>query len=217
MKWIPQVIPIFPLPDVVFFPETFLPLHIFEPRYRQMVQDCLEDRPFIGMALLREGWEPNYYGAPPVYPLGCVGEIIHSEKLSDGRYNIVLRGLKKYEILEELFHRSYRQALVGFRDLPEEEASLPESVREELESLMRRYSRLIDQEIAVDNLLAMGLESTALLNTLSSVLPLPPGEKYFLLESENPSQHCGRLLDLLRFNIIALQGGRGPSGPPLVH
>jgi len=217
VKSTPQVIPIFPLPDVVFFPETFLPLHIFEPRYRQMVQDCLEGRPFIGMALLREGWESNYYGNPPVFPLGCVGEIIHSEKLPDGRYNIVLRGLKKYEIVEELLHRSYRQALVRFLDPPEEEAGVPEAVQNELEVLMRRYSKLVDQEIAVDNLLSMGLGFTSLLNTLSSLLPLTPGEKYFLLESENPSQQCGRLLDLLRFNILTLQSGRSTGGPPIVH
>lgn len=217
-KPIPQIIPIFPLPDVVFFPETFLPLHVFEPRYRQMVQDCLENQPFIGMALLREGWEADYYGNPPVFSLGCLGEMVHSERLPDGRYNIVLRGLMKYEVREELLHRSYRQALVTFLDPPGgEQQTFGEGVRSELESLMRRYAKLTDQEVAIGNLLSMGLADTVLLNTLSSLLPFAPGEKYFLLEAESPAQHCGRLMDLLRFNIISLQGGSGSSIPPYVH
>lgn len=182
-----------------------------------MVQDCLENQPFIGMALLREGWERDYYGNPLVYPLGCVGEMVHSERLPDGRYNIVLRGLMKYQIREELLHRSYRQALVEFFEPPVGDRVFPEAVRSELESLMQRYAKLADQEVPIANLLSMKLADTVLLNTLSSLLPFSPGEKYFLLEAADPAQQCGRFLDLLRFNIIAMQGGSGSSIPPYIH
>ena len=71
---------IFPLPNVVLFPNVFLPLHIFEPRYREMVADALDGDRIIGMVLLRPGWEGDYEGRPPVYPIGCAGLITHAER-----------------------------------------------------------------------------------------------------------------------------------------
>jgi len=91
---LPPTIPIFPLPNVVLFPNVFLPLHIFEPRYRAMVADALKGDRIIGMALLRPGFEASYEGRPPVYPIGCAGVITHTDPLPDGRSNIVLRGLR---------------------------------------------------------------------------------------------------------------------------
>ncbi len=107
-----RLIPIFPLPDVVLFPNVFLPLHIFEPRYRAMVAEALEGDRMIGMVLLKPGWEDDYLGAPPVYPVGCNGLITHAERLTDGRYNIILRGLEKFRIVEEEPGASYRRARV---------------------------------------------------------------------------------------------------------
>ena len=96
-----DLLPLFPLPNVVLFPNVFLPLHIFEPRYREMVADALAGDRLIGMVLLRPGWEHDYEGRPPVYPIGCSGVITHVERLPDGRYNIVLRGLERFRIVEE--------------------------------------------------------------------------------------------------------------------
>src|SRR5213596_3395375 len=84
-----ELLPLFPLPNVVLFPNVFLPLHIFEPRYREMVADALASDRLIGMVLLRPGWERDYEGRPPVYPIGCSGVITHAERLHDGRYDIV--------------------------------------------------------------------------------------------------------------------------------
>lgn len=91
-------IPIFPLPNVVFFPHTALPLHIFEPRYRQMVADCLRDDKRLAVVLLKPGWERDYDGCPAVHPVAGAGEIVQSETLPDGRYNILLQGLGKIVI-----------------------------------------------------------------------------------------------------------------------
>src|SRR5580765_2760798 len=107
-----DLLPIFPLPNVVLFPNVFLPLHIFEPRYREMIADALESDRMIGMVLLRPGWQRDYEGRPPVYPIGCSGVITHVERLADGRYNIVLRGLERFRILQEDDSRSYRRAVV---------------------------------------------------------------------------------------------------------
>jgi Lon protease-like protein len=109
---LPASLPIFPLPNVVLFANVFLPLHIFEPRYRAMVADALAGDRIIGMVLLQPGYEGDYDGRPPVYPTGCAGVITHSEALPDGRYNIVLRGIDKFRILTEDASRPYRLAEV---------------------------------------------------------------------------------------------------------
>ena len=101
----------FPLPNVVLFPNVFLPLHIFEPRYREMVADAIDSDRMIGMVLLKAGWEHEYDGSPAVYPIGCSSVITHVERLDDGRYNIVLRGVERFRILEENHERRYRRAL----------------------------------------------------------------------------------------------------------
>jgi len=95
-------IPIFPLPDVVLFPHTVLPLHVFEPRYRKMVQDCLAGDRRLVMGLLQPGWEKEYYGRPPIHAIAGAGEIAQHEELPDGRFNILVRGTMRIGILSEL-------------------------------------------------------------------------------------------------------------------
>ena len=107
-----DLLPLFPLPNVVLFPNVFLPLHIFEPRYREMVADAVASDRMIGMVLLGSGWDRDYEGTPPVYPVGCSGVITHVEALADGRFNIVLRGLERFRIVQEDRSRSYRRAIV---------------------------------------------------------------------------------------------------------
>src|SRR5262249_9899582 len=107
-----ELLPLFPLPNVVLFPNVFLPLHIFEPRYRAMVSDALASDRMIGMVLLKPRWESEYEGRPPVYPTGCSGVITHVDRLPDGRYNLVLRGVERFRIVEEEAGGSYRRANV---------------------------------------------------------------------------------------------------------
>ena len=109
---LPPTIPLFPLPNVVLFPNVFLPLHIFEDRYRDMVTDALVEDRIIGMVLLRPGWDKDYEGRPAIYPVGCAGLVTHAERLSDGRFNIVLQGLEKFRVLDEDDSRTYRLARV---------------------------------------------------------------------------------------------------------
>src|SRR3954469_6298161 len=101
-----DLLPLFPLPTVVLFPNIFLALHIFEPRYREMVADALDTDRMIGMALLKPGWERDYEGRPAVYGTGCSGVVTHVEQLADGHYNIVLRGLERFRIIGEDHERS---------------------------------------------------------------------------------------------------------------
>jgi Lon protease-like protein len=111
-------IPLFPLPGVVLLPGTLLPLHIFEPRYRSMVADALASDRTIGMAMMKAGWQSQGEN-PAIYPIGGAGEIVESEELPDGRYNIVLEGRFRYRVLQEAKTELYRTARI------EEVSSLP--------------------------------------------------------------------------------------------
>src|SRR5205823_6083338 len=134
-----DLLPLFPLPNVVLFPNVFLPLHVFEPRYRQMIADALDSDRMVGMVLLRPGWNAAYEGNPPIYPIGCSGVITHVEKQNDGRYNIVLRGVERFRIVEEDQTRPYRRAVV--MPVPEQPAAPPDrdvirTYRSKLEALL---------------------------------------------------------------------------------
>src|SRR3954469_18173019 len=102
-------LPIFPLPNCVLLPGGLLPLHVFEPRYRDLTRDCLSGNHLMGVARLRPGYETTYYGRPPVYERFGVGKIICSEELPDGRFALLLRGVARVELARELpQERSYR-------------------------------------------------------------------------------------------------------------
>lgn len=107
-------LPIFPLPNCVLLPGGLLPLHVFEPRYRELTRDALASHQLIGVARLRPGYESSYYGKPPVYERFGVGRIICSEELPDGRFALLLRGVARVEIAHELpaADRMYRRAAV---------------------------------------------------------------------------------------------------------
>ena len=95
-------LPLFPLPGVVFLPGTLLPLHVFEPRYRKLVRDCLDGDSIFAVPLLREGWQSDYEGRPPVYEVSGVGRVVRSQTLPDGRYNLLVLGIGRVRIEEEL-------------------------------------------------------------------------------------------------------------------
>ena len=104
-------IPLFPLPDVVLLPGTLLPLHIFDPRYRAMVADALEGDRTIGMTMLKPGAEAHE-DAPPIHRIGTAGEIVESEALPDGRYNILLEARFRFRVLDEAAPDPYRVARI---------------------------------------------------------------------------------------------------------
>ncbi|MEE9258144.1 MAG: LON peptidase substrate-binding domain-containing protein [Nitrospinaceae bacterium] len=137
-----EVIPLFPLPATVFYPRTLLPLHIFEPRYRQMVADALEGDRKIGMVLLKPGWEAYYYGKPDIVPVGCVGTIQRHVRLDNGKYNIALEGLNRFRIIKETGGKPYRRAEIKL--LPEKNDR--NLAAEKLLSACREYLDLLPEE-----------------------------------------------------------------------
>jgi Lon protease-like protein len=196
---IPQRIPIFPLPQVVFFPKTYLPLHIFEPRYRQMVADAANSGNCIGMALLKERWEENYYGHPPIYELGCVGRVINVEYLADGRSNIVLQGLCRYKIVDEYLDLApYRQACITLA-AEADSAALTSSFRADLLAVLRDLLSPRQNEQDLGQVFAADVSDEVLINTLSAIVDFTPLEKQLLLEADTVLQRARRLSDLLQF------------------
>jgi Lon protease-like protein len=111
--YIPELVPLFPLPDVVLFPGAVLPLHIFEPRYRAMVADALLGQRVVAVALLKRGFEPLYKTSrAPIHGTVGVGRILEAAALEDGNYHMLLRGEARARILEELPGRPYRFARI---------------------------------------------------------------------------------------------------------
>jgi Lon protease-like protein len=208
---LPPTIPIFPLSNVVLFPNVFLPLHIFEPRYRAMVSEALGGDRIIGMVLLQPKYEANYEGRPPVFGVGCAGVITHAEPLDGGRFNIVLRGTDRFRITGEDGGHTYRIARVD---------GLPELVSDEDRAELRRLRPRLEA------LLATALEREGseprfppavpdedLVNALAQHLELDPLERQALLERDGVLARCRGLVELLQMNASAPDSSR--KGQPV--
>ena len=135
-------LPLFPLPNVVLFPNTLLHLHIFEKRYRRMLRDSLQGERMIGMAVLKPGWEEHYSGNPDIYPNACLGTILKHEPLADGKSNILLLGLKRVRIKDIISPRPYRTAAVEVMEDSAEGLSKLEA-RQLRREMLERYGEWV--------------------------------------------------------------------------
>jgi Lon protease-like protein len=174
---------LFPLPNVVLFPQVVLPLHVFEPRYRQMTADALKADRLITMALLQCETDAQEM-APPIHPVVCVGKIIVDQNLEDGRFNILLRGLSRARIVKELpCDRLYRSARVELlRDREEPAFELGLSYRVKLEALARIWCESMGISFEeMDKLIESDPSTSWLSDILSFALPLEVQFKQKLL------------------------------------
>ena len=212
-----QKVPVFPLPDLVFFPHASLPLHIFEPRYRRMTEDALEGDRLIAMALLKPGWEKGYDGNPDIFPLACAGFIEEEARLPDGRFNIRLRGVSRVEVLSFESDSPYRIARVRVLD-DRNEVEGP-GVDEDKRRLLASCAGLL-QEISgrVSHPLALDTEIpfAAVVNTLCQSLAMDLPLKMALLGQDDVRERCRHLVAVLeeRWRDIALRQSacRVPGG-----
>ena len=190
---LPDSIPLFPLPDVTLFPHTTQPFHVFEPRYRAMVEDALAGDSIVGMALLQPGFEADYEGRPPVYDVGCAGIILAAERLPDGRYNILVRGLTKFRVLGEEQSRLYRVADVE---------NIPDEVAPEERPLLARRRRQLEDALRSAGLgrevPPPGLPDEEAIDGLSLSLQLSPTQRQQLLESAGPVERALLLAGFVR-------------------
>jgi len=191
---VPDVIPIFPLEGATLFPNGSYQLHIFEPRYRAMVADALRGDRIIGMVMLQPGYEKEYEGRPPIFPVGCAGLITDYEELPDGRYNIVLGGLVKFRVTSEDNSRLYRLARI--ERIPE---PLDDRKTAGLTEARKRIEALLDalgDRVAVGQPPA-GMPDETLVDLLSQYLPMERLARQRLLEREDPLARAAVLIELL--------------------
>jgi Lon protease-like protein len=199
---LPNVIALFPLPNAVLFPGMPLPLHIFEPRYREMVREVSKrDDRLIGMVLLRGDWRRAYYDRPDVFTVGCAGRMMRVDPLADGRYNILLQGVREFEIGEEVGERTFREATVRWRPAPADSLSIAERTR--MKGLVERLlgdgepglaRKLLDDASASDELMV---------NVFCHALQFSPIEKQALLEAGSLVERARRLCEVIQFSLDA--------------
>jgi Lon protease-like protein len=192
---------LFPLPNLVFFPQVMQPLHIFEPRYREMTADALAGDKLISLVMLKPDWEKDYEAKPATYPVACLGQIVAEQRLSDGRYNLLLRGLSRIRILQEIADdRPFRSADVELLHDVSVAGKRQKALRRQLvETLLAWFPN--DQGIYAElkKVLQSGLALGALVDILTFALPLGPEVKQRQLEET----HVGRRVENLVGQLVA--------------
>jgi Lon protease-like protein len=195
----PAIIPVFPLGGSLLLPQTFLPLNIFEPRYLSMIGDSLAGDQRVGMIQpIVENVFPES-GDPPLYSVGCVGRIDQCEEQPDGRYHLLLKGTKRFRVLEEISpNRGYRRIRAGYEEFVGDTEDLDCSLNtQELLEGVREYCKRL--ELAFDIDLLSSLEGVLLVNGLCAALPFEAAEKQALLESGTSEERAELLLQMMGF------------------
>ncbi|MSR49885.1 MAG: hypothetical protein EXS07_07530 [Gemmataceae bacterium] len=190
---------LFPLPNVVLFPRVIQPLHIFEPRYKQMVEDALEDNRLIALCLLQP--TAGLGGSvSPIYPDICIGQILQEERLPDGRFNLLLQGVSRAKIIKEVNDgKLYRTAKVEIlHDVPN---SLEENADRMRTRLVKRMTKWFTQQPSakeqLDRLVNSDLSLGNLCDVFSFALPLSVDMKILLLQLVNVEDRASLLLEVI--------------------
>jgi hypothetical protein len=214
---------IFPLAQVVLFPGVRVPLYVFEPRYRAMLNDALETDQKIGMVTVRPEGVPEMVGTPTIFPVGCEGTIVHSEARDDGTSNIVLQGTTRFRIKAELplsEGRLYRVARVEYLNdpFPAEDRDHVAQLRGEVFEMLREVidQRSNDKALRLPDEPFVNVEDATVANALSQALSFSPLEKQGLLEADGIRARFERLAELLRFQLMEHRH-RNPAGEGIVH
>jgi uncharacterized protein len=200
---------LFPLPSLVMFPHVLQPLHVFEPRYRELLEEALADDKLIAMAMLTPGWEDEYEGRPPTYPVACLGQIVSHHRLEDGSYNVLLLGVQRVRVVKELAPaKSFREADVELCDdyYPTEEAAMRPFLQEKLRNALMETLPLLPQaKEQIDQIMAADVSLGVLADIVGYMLDIDPAEKEDLLAELN----VHRRTELLLEHLAAAKAGHG--------
>ena len=214
-------IALFPLSNVVLFPRVKTPLHIFEPRYRQLMRDVLDADRRIGMVVVRPEHQDEMPANPPVFPIGCCGEISEFQRRPDGRYDLVLQGLWRFRISAEeprsetrLYRVAQVQRLEDAFDEAERErvARLRAHVVENVAYLARRAEA---GDARFDPSLFTGIDDATFVNVLANAIAFPVEEKQAMLEADSVPERYARLASALSFRRAELDANAGGARGPL--
>ncbi len=222
MNQSPSILPVFPLTGALLLPGGRLPLHIFEERYRNMVEDALASDQMIGIIQpLRVGSEPDEVllaGEPAVdegprlYEVGCAGVIERSERLPDGRFILLLKGVRRFRVQQELPEtRGYRRVEADYEGFNVDTEDVEAEVSPDpLMDALRHFADLHQVPLELDRL--GELSGLALLNSVAMALPFQPAEKQALLEAPDVTQRHEMLLMLLGMGVD-LRSDAAPPAP----
>ena len=199
---LPVEIPLFPLPNVVLFPGAVVPLHIFEPRYRQMVRRCLDGDGVFGMVLIREGdcadeVRPVAHcsSAPPLYSVGAAGRIVGHHPLPDGRSYILVKGLARFRIGDLDDEQPYLTARVAYLRGPKLPTAQDDLLQETLCGAFAGYLECCSGDTAKALTRARSVRGAAeAADVIASCIDLPPAQRQALLEVLDPAERCEALL-----------------------
>ena len=198
-------LPLFPLPSHSLLPHPEMPLHVFEPRYVQLVSDALTGRKLIGMVHLADQWQEEYFAAPRLRPVGCAGRITNLKRLPDGRYNLTLLGIRKFEILAETREDPYRAARIRWLVDRNEDATgrAADAAVTGLLGILERVATVRQEEAEASALVRPDLPFVAIVNRLVAASRLDPEEFVALLELRDVYARARRLGRILSARLQA--------------
>jgi len=201
-KNLPKEIAIFPLSNAIFFPNTVLPLNIFEPRYKKMTEDALSNNKLIGMVQTKNY---NNSGKPEVYKIGCLGKIDTHSKTVDGRYLINLTGLTRFKILDELeTGLPYRKFKVSYEDYLEDLEKIKFSDKINVIDLIDKTRKFFKiHQLSTDWKVVEKVDPNQLINSLSMICPFSVSEKQTLLEAKSLIERNNLINQIINFYILA--------------
>jgi len=199
---LPNKIPIFPLSDFIFFPNTNVPLNIFEPRYIKMINDSMKSSRLIGMVQPKKNLENSL---DQLYNIGCLGKITSFSETEDGRYLIILNGLSRFKIIKEIKNEKlYRECEISFNDFQDDTKINKEEIKfSDLKLIFKDLKNLFDKRgysINWNELKKQNLEQT--INALAMASPFSLEEKQTLLETKNLNLRKEKLEEILKTYIF---------------
>ena len=197
-----EVVPLFPLGNMVFFPNTVIPLHIFEERYKQMIEDSVSSHNLICMTLMDDDEKDDNISISKV---GCIGRIISNEEADEGRKNIILYGISRIQINEIIYSKPYRQAKIGIIKSQTTEDSEPLFKR--ITDLVGEWNLLLDDyndnyKIKVDSSSSL----SKLTDSLSSIIVSSSSERQYLLEELDEAKRATKVIEVRESRIDYLMG-----------
>ena len=204
LKNLPEEIPIFPLSNAIFFPNTVLPLNIFEPRYKQMIEDSLEKNKFIGMA------QPNLQNLqsskPDIFNVGCVGIVQKHNKTPEGTYLVNLEGLVRFKVIKELktekLYRTFKVSYLDFSSDLEENNKKEIDTKSTLELIEKTKKFFKMFQLSTDWRMIEKVEPNKLINSLAMICPFTSAEKQRLLETTSIRERNEILNQIINFYIL---------------
>jgi len=199
IKDLPDKIPVFPLSNFIIFPKTAVPLNIFEPRYIDMINDSMKSNKLIGMI------QPKILKSltnkiPELHQIGCLGKITTFKETDDGRYLIELKGIIRFEIIEEVFNnKKYRECQVNFKNYYHDLDNQKEELKfSDLELIFKDLKNLFEKKGYVINWKALEKQSLdETINALAMASPFSLEEKQILLETKNISLRKTKIAEIL--------------------